>query len=297
MNRFIWIVIPVHNRKEMTKACLESLIRQDFRNYHILVVDDGSTDGTEEMITNHFPQVCILKGDGNYFWTRATNLGVQEALKKADTQDFVLTLNNDLTADRSDYLDQLIRCATDHPRSLIGSISLDSMDKEKILDGGVRIHWGSARFEQLESGKSYRSLLAKGLRTQDVDALPGRGTLIPTEVFKDIGLYNERLLPHYAADYEFSIRAKRNGYALLINYHAVIRSDAAASGLNNAVRHLRWKDYFKSFTSIRSPNNLYYRWNFSKLCCPGFKGLVFYMLDACRVIFGSLRDQIFQKAR
>jgi GT2 family glycosyltransferase len=70
-----WIVIPAHNRKPLTLACLESLARQTFSDFAVAVVDDGSTDGTSEAIQEAFPQVHLILGSGDLWWTRATNLG------------------------------------------------------------------------------------------------------------------------------------------------------------------------------------------------------------------------------
>lgn len=294
MNSYVWIIIPVHNRLEMTKSCLESLTKQNFREFTVIVIDDGSTDGTEEMIKLEFPHVILLKGDGNYFWTKATNLGVKEALTKAGQDDFILTLNNDLTV-KPDYLDQLVKCASKSPKALIGSISLDSNNNERVVGGGVRIHWLTAGFKRLNRGKNYNELLRNGDVIKEVDVLSGRGTLIPVSVFKEIGVYNAEKLPHYAADLEFSIRALKKGYQLLMSYQAAVITHIDETGLNNAVSALRWKDYLKSFASIRSANNLYYRWNFARLCCPGIKGYAFMISDMMRVIFGSLRNQIVQK--
>jgi GT2 family glycosyltransferase len=125
-----------------------------------------------------------------------------------------------------------------------------------------------------------------------VDVLPGRGTLIPIEVFKEVGLYDFKNLPHYGADYEFSRRANMKGYDLLINYEAVVLSNVKMTGLNNRTTTLGWPDLIKSFFSIRSPNNLMNRWRFARLSCHGWRFPVFYLCDVGRVILGSLMYQL-----
>ena len=50
----ISIVIPVHNRRELTRNCLLSLQKQTYKNFSVIIVDDGSTDGTSEMIQKEF---------------------------------------------------------------------------------------------------------------------------------------------------------------------------------------------------------------------------------------------------
>ena len=286
----IFIVIPVHNRKHFTRECLLSLRKQTFQNFKAIVVDDGSTDGTGEMIEKEFSDATLLKGDGNLWWTGATNIGVEYALSRAEQGDYILTLNDD-TMVTSDYLQTLLDSALQHPNSLIGSISVSSLNESTVVDAGVRINWLTAKYINLAEGRRYKDILRTGPLAQKVDVLPGRGTLIPIEVFEKIGLYDFIRLPHYGADYEFSRRANINGYNLLINYEAVVVSDVKMTGLNSRANKLGWSDLIRSFFSIRSANNLKYRWYFARLCCPGWKFPIFYVFDTGRVIIGSLLYQ------
>jgi len=288
---YIYIIIPVFNRKHFTQKCLLSLKKQTFQNFKVIVVDDGSTDRTGEMIKEEFPEVVLLEGDGNLWWTGATNLGVEYALAQADQTDYILTLNND-TIVRQDYLQYLFDCALNHPNSLIGSIFISDLKGSTVVDAGVRINWLTAKYTNLAKGRGYKDILRTGSLIQKVNVLSGRGTLIPIEVFQKLGLYNFKRLPHYGADYEFSRRANIKGYKLLINYEAVVISDVKMTGLNNGVNKLGWNDFGKSFFSIKSPNNLKQRWRFAHLCCAGWKLPVFFVCDTARVIIGSILYQI-----
>ena len=69
----VYIVIPCFNRKKLTRGCLQALENQTYKDFKVIVVDDGSTDGTANMITREFPETILLFGDGNLFWTGATN--------------------------------------------------------------------------------------------------------------------------------------------------------------------------------------------------------------------------------
>jgi len=286
----IFIVIPVHNRKDFTRGCLISLKRQTLQNFKVVVIDDGSTDGTGKMVREEFPDVILLKGGGNLWWTGATNLGVEYVLTQADQDDYVLTLNDD-TIVRSDYLQILLDSALKHPDSLVGSISVSNEDESTVVDAGVRINWLTAKYTNLARGRRYKDILHESSSIQKVDVLPGRGTLIPIEVFQKVGLYDFKHLPHYGADYEFSRRGNMKGYNLLINYKAIVISNVKITGLNNRVTRLKWGDLTKSFFSIRSANNLLNRWRFARLCCAGRKFPIFYVCDVGRVIIGSLLYQ------
>lgn len=289
-NKSIFIVIPVHNRKHLTRICLLSLRKQTYQTFTTIVIDDGSSDGTGEMIQKEFPEVVLLRGDGSLWWTGATNLGVKYALSHADKNDYILTLNDDTKVGPT-YLKDLLGSALKYPNSLIGSISISDSDELTIVDAGIRINWLTAKFNRLKKYNQYEDISNTEKSLYSVDVLPGRGTIIPAEVFWNIGLYNVARLPHYGADYEFSRRAKKCGYKLYIDYKAVVLSHLYLTGINNEMRNLTWIELAKSFFSIRSPNNIRYRWNFARLTCPIHLLPTFYLFDIGRVIFGTIRNQ------
>ena len=100
----LYIIIPVFNRKKFTEECLLSLRKQTNTNFKVIIVDDGSTDGTSEMIEKDFPEVILLKTKGDLFWTAATNLGIQHALDQQ--AKFIMTLNNDTLA-TEDFIEKM----------------------------------------------------------------------------------------------------------------------------------------------------------------------------------------------
>jgi GT2 family glycosyltransferase len=291
VNPAVHIIISVHDRKQATLKCLASLSVQTYAERTIIVVDDGSIDGTAESVRKEYPSTVLLRGDGNLWWTGATNLGIQHALRHAEGRDYVLTLNND-TVVRPNYLQCMLEAAVSHPKNLIGSITLSKEDESTIANGGVRINWLTAKYTCLAKGARYEEIHSLYPSLLPVDVLPGRGTLIPIEVFHRIGLYDGKNFPHYGADYEFSRRAKRNGYELLVNYEAVVISDITSTGMNNEVLAMSWAELRRSFFSIRSPYNLRYRWKFARLACPKPFLPSFFVFDAWRVFLGALRNQL-----
>jgi GT2 family glycosyltransferase len=90
----IYVVVPVYNRKPLVERFLQCMSEQTFRNFTVIIVDDGSTDGTAAMIEEKFPDVQILHGDENLWWTGATNIGVRHAMLEAVADDAVLIIND-----------------------------------------------------------------------------------------------------------------------------------------------------------------------------------------------------------
>ena len=290
-NKKIFIVIPVHNRKIFTRVCLRSLRGQTFQNFTTIVIDDGSSDGTRDIIQKEFPEVIILYGDGSLWWSGATNLGVKYALDIAKQDDYILTMNDDTVVD-CDYLETLIKCASKHPNCLIGSIALKMEETVVVEDGGVKINWFTAKFNFLSRGLEYKVIMNKEPASIPVDLLSGRGTLIPVKVFRNIGLYDSINLPHYGGDYEFSCRAKKKGYNLFVNYKSVVMSKVHSNDIRIERQIFTLKEFAKSLLSRRSAFCIRYRWEFARLTCTKTLFLLFFIFDISRMIIGFMLDHL-----
>ena len=73
----IHVVIPVFNRLSLTKACIKSLKKQkNCETINIIIVDDGSTDGTTAYFKKFFPEIKIIKGTGELYWGGSIKVGI-----------------------------------------------------------------------------------------------------------------------------------------------------------------------------------------------------------------------------
>lgn len=257
----VFVIIPVYNHILETLRCLDSLARQTHFERTLIVVDGGSTDGTPERIAECHPTVTILRGDDTLWWTGATELGVVHARHLAQPGDFILFLNND-TQVMPDYLEQLIKVSLHYGRALTGSLNVALSDPSKIIDGGVWWDWQGVR--------SWQAPMESGAETSDkINTLSGRGMLVPVEVFEQIGNVDARRLPHYAADYEFAMRAARAGFRLAIAYKAVVRVDTRITGREgDLATPLGLRDTLHLLFSRRSIRNVWHRLRFVSLACP-----------------------------
>jgi GT2 family glycosyltransferase len=283
----IYIVIPVYNRLDATRECLESLSCQTFQHFKVVLIDDGSTDGTSESVNEKYPEVTILKGNGQLWWTGATNLGVRYALQYCREDDYVLTLNNDTVLPPA-YLETMMSLARQAPSALIGSIARDYRHRDICVDEGVAIRWFSAKFIKLKAPSN----TSRSDSFYSVSALTGRGTLIPVSVFRNIGLYDAQNFPHYAADYDFALRAVEAGYDLLLHPTCYLYSRTDLTGISNVHNRVSFALWLKSFNSIKSPNNLKVRFQFGLRHAPRVCRPTFIICDVFRLIFGGLRNQI-----
>lgn len=218
----IFAIIPVHNRLSHTRRILETLRKQTIReSVTIIVVDDGSTDGTAEYLQAQV-DVITLKGDGGLWWAGAVELGVQRALASAADDDFILLLNDDTTFDDA-YVSGLVDVYRSNPGSLVGSVLHEVGSTPPLVSIGPRINLNRVAIWDRLNELSAEEMCTPA-PTYEVDALAGRGTLVPVYAMRKFGTLRPRLLPHYLADYEFSMRMKKNDMKLLVSSRAQVWS-------------------------------------------------------------------------
>ena len=263
----IFVVCGVHNNLGHTKKMLRCFIKQDYKDIKIIIIDDGSTDGTSLYLIKNHPDITLLKGDGNLWWTGAIYWGVEEALKYVEINDFILTINNDCVFNKK-FIKALVDVSQINQRAIVGSLTLDINKRDIIWDGGIKIDWKRA----VVYGKPLKNIAEiPGHQTidKDIDTLTTKGTLYPVEVFNKIGNFDKINLPHYLSDYEFACRAKQAGFPLVLSYKARVYNDIARTGLGDTMpRILGYKQFWQLLFSRRSRLNIVDQFKFIQLCCP-----------------------------
>ena len=254
-NLLIAIIIPIYNKLEYTKKGLSKLIKaltiaSSAYNYKIIIADDGSTDGSAEWIQENYPDVFILHGDGNLWWSGAINVGVKHAIEKLKAA-YVILWNNDIYPGKN-YFSKLSDILNKYDRNTIIGSKIYLMEPDTVV-----WHYGGyfnpvtgtmdmiGRFKQ-DSDLLNREKIA-------VDWVTGMGTIIPAEIIKNIGYWDESNFPQYFGDMDFTLRAKKKGYKIFVDPKLKIWNDFNSTGLQHNGK-LRF--FIKSFSDDRSLYNL-----------------------------------------
>lgn len=247
------VIAPVHNRRDITLQCLQSLSRIDCTGLkvHIIIVDDGSTDGTDEAIRKRFPDVEIVKGDGNLWYTAGTNRGIEAALEKCP--DYVLAINDDSVFDEK-FLVHLVNCAEANPRSVVGPLLLLWDQPHKVFQ--VAPKWSVAYGGWQHLNK--QTVWTMPREAWDVEAIVGNCVLFPVGAIKQAGLMDAQTFPHYG-DTDYTVRMRKIGWRLMIEPRSRIFCQPNAplpalreQSLDNIVHRL--------FLNERSPHSLKRIW-------------------------------------
>ena len=249
----VHVILPVHNRKSTTSNYINCLMKQTHNNFHLIVVDDGSTDGTAQMITEKIPTATVIRGNGELWWAGALQKAY-EFLKSSNAcaDDFVL-ISNDDTEFGECFIGNGISALKKHGKTLLQAIEVEK--SSDAVSGGVYVDWRRFRFiiGTFEGGK--------------INCLSTRNLLMTVKSFIDLGGFHPRLLPHYLSDYEFTIRAYDKGYQLKIDES--FRSEHAG-GIYEQPK-LNWNNWISCFTllfSKKNNTNPFYFSNFVILRCP-----------------------------
>ncbi|MBU6120463.1 glycosyltransferase family 2 protein [Hymenobacter siberiensis] len=256
----LYVVIPVFNRKQYTRDCLLSLRQQTRADFRVVVVDDGSTDGTAQMLAQEFPEVEVVTGNGQLFWTAGVNAGIRRALALKAT--CVMTMNNDVLA-LPNFMAQMLAAAERHPTALLGPLELDVSTGEPVY-GGERLDW------RTNTRRDLLTELAPAERhgLHPVTYLPGRGLLVPLAVIEAIGLFDEQRLPHYLADFDYTSVARRHGFPVFCNYDARLSTYPEESGQEQTRRQRSLRGYYQHLFGIRGGGNLVNFTHFTFKNCP-----------------------------
>jgi GT2 family glycosyltransferase len=277
----IEIVTPVHNRRDLTLQFLKSLARIDCRNLetHIIIVDDGSSDGTAEAIREKFPDVEIVEGDGNLWYTAGTNKGLKAALKY--DPDYILAVNNDSVFDEK-FLRRMVECAEKYPRSVVGAVLLDWTTPHKVFQvspkwdtwrGGFR-HWRKQTIWTIPQ------------KPWEVELIVGNCVLYPAQAVRGVGLMDEKKLPHFG-DAEYTPRMRRKGWRLLIEPRA--RVFCQPNTLPPSLRTMSFKEIMKAhFAEPMNPYSLQRRYYATVAGAPNrAQGLLAFALFFIRMALGK----------
>lgn len=133
------VIIANWNGKEHLVGCLHSLSLQTYKEFEIIVVDNGSSDDSVEFIEKNYPEVAVIKLKENTGFAFANNVGIKKVLENKGIE-FVITLNNDTTPE-SDYIEEMVACARRHPEA--GSIQpkvINYFDQKIIDSTGILIY-------------------------------------------------------------------------------------------------------------------------------------------------------------
>lgn len=209
MNPKVTIIILNWNGKEDTIECLGSLKHITYPNNEILLVDNGSTDGSVECFRNRHPEIEIIENEENLGFAEGNNVGIRRAMDEG--ADYVLLLNNDTVVD-PEFLGELVNVVAKNPKIGFAGPKIYYYDyngkKDVINFAGGRLNmWkGTARHigkKEIDSGQ-YDKI-------KKVDYAQGSCLLGRIEMISKIGLLDPEYFTYWEED-DWCMRGRKAGY-------------------------------------------------------------------------------------
>lgn len=247
-----YVVTAVHNRYTITKRFIENLKSQTYTDIHLVLVDDGCTDGTSQMVQEEYPNSTILHGDGNLWWGGALHLAYKDLLaRKLDDNDVVFLVNDD-SRWQPDYVEKAINILQKNTNCLLTGCAYGVATK-RYLDGPVEFDLKNGAVRLLEPGAKSNCASTRSL-------------CLLYSVLKKVGGFHPVLLPHYASDYEYTIRAAKKGYPIISEESLRYEFSEDTTG-DNSHKNITLKKVF----SKRSKLNPFYKLSFILLIAPIYR--------------------------
>jgi GT2 family glycosyltransferase len=223
----VFIIILNWNGLEDTLECLASLASLDYPAYDVVVVDNGSTDGSVRAIRACFPLVMVIENEENLGFVGGNNVGLRYALDSG--ADYVLLLNNDTVIDPR-FLTELVRVTEADERIGIASPVIFYYDApDEIWTAGAAIDWATGSTQRLRAGEAAR----EDETYFDVDFVSGCALLAKREVVEKTGFLDSDFFLYYE-EADWCVRARNEGFCIVCVpeariWHKVSRSVGVSS--------------------------------------------------------------------
>lgn len=206
------VIILNYNGKQYLRNCLESVSHQTFKDLEIILVDNGSEDGSVNYVAINFPECKIVKNTKNLGFAEGNNIAIKHA-----KGDYIVLLNND-TEVKQDWLEELVRAAqSDSSVGICGS-KLLSMDAKNVIQevGGLCDLFGftvNRGVGEIDNGQ-YNNVA-------ETFYVSGASLLIKRELIEKIGLFDQEFFVN-AEDVDLCWRAHLAGYKVLVNPLSIV---------------------------------------------------------------------------
>ena len=237
MEPLVGIVMVNWNRADDTLACLESIRRMDYRNLHVTLIDNGSTDASPEVL-GRIPDIDFVPAGENLGIARANNIGIRRALDAGAA--YILLLNNDTVVQR-EMLTRLVRACRRDPRVGIVGPAMYYYDQPTTLwfAGGRILRW---RGDTAHVGM-HEPDHGQYAGTRETDYITSCALLARREVFDEVGLIDPAYFIYFD-ETDLCVRARRAGWKILFVPEARLWHRISSTMGSGSARY--WHHYTRS---------------------------------------------------
>lgn len=237
----VTIVVINWNKIEITKRCINSIYSSRYKNYKILVIDNGSREDLEETLKSQFPKVIIIKNNENLGYTGANNQGLKWSY--GNGSKYTWLLNNDAMVEPDTLNELIVHCEENPNIGLAHPIIYNNPDEKRVLycgsyvdviNGSLQIAKDKITFEKWQNANPQHI------------ALWGTALLVKAECYVNVGELDDRFFAYFE-DMDYSMRAEHAGFR---------RSVVTSSAIYHDRKTIKTKDYPNYYHYFMARNNL-----------------------------------------
>ena len=240
MNPRVTVLILTYNGKHLLDDSISSYLTQDYDNYEVCIVDNGSKDNTVEYVREKYPEVTILRTEKNLGYSGGLNFGMKYAFEEKKS-DFVLITNNDVKADRK-VISELVKVAIVDEKNGFVTGKVYYYDNPNVLQTvGKQYHpvrWNGGHIGSGEIDNGQYDKIEERYFSDDIY------TLVRKNLYEEVGGYDTDF-KFQGEEYDWQARAKAKGYRIMYTPYAKIwHKESMTIGKSSA---------FKLFYDSRNP--------------------------------------------
>ena len=235
----VTVVIPNYNGSRFLRDCMDALKEQSFKDFDVVIVDNGSKDNGTDIVRECCPEAKIIQLDKNYGFSKAVNEGI-----KAAKSEYVILLNNDTKADK-DFVKEMLAAIESDEKIFSVSARMLRMDAPDLIDSAGDLYcclgWAFARGKD-KSKDAYD-------RRCDVFSACAGAAIYRKSLLNVVGCFDEKHFA-YLEDVDIGYRARINGYRNVYEPSAVVYH--VGSGMSGS-RYNAFKIGLSSRNSVYVP--------------------------------------------
>lgn len=220
------VIIINWNGQPHLARCLEALAAQTYRDFEIIIVDNGSTDGSVAFVKENHPRVRLIENDRNLGFAVPNNQAIRIACGR-----YIVTLNND-TRPAPDWLGALVQAADDHPEMGTFASLVVFDDQRSIIDSAGL----SVTLAGMGCQRRMGQMVDQVHGPEEVFGTCAAAALYRRELLDDVGLFDEDYFAYYE-DVDLAWRARLRGWrAMLVPQALVYHAHSATGGRGSSFK-------------------------------------------------------------
>ncbi|MBQ6588745.1 MAG: glycosyltransferase family 2 protein [Butyrivibrio sp.] len=231
------VIIPNYNGQKYLTDCLKSLRKQTYRGFKVIMVDNGSTDGSISLVQRDFPEVEVIALPDNTGFANAVNVGI-----KATQAEYVFLLNNDTICEEG-VIAALVGVLDKKPAVFSAQAKMLQIKEPHLIDDAgdyyCALGWAFAPSKDKDNSKYSKRI--------NVTSACAGAAMYRRQVFEEIGYFDEEHFC-YLEDVDVGYRARLYGYNNVMEPGAIVYHVGSAS---SGSRHNAFK------VELTAANNLY----------------------------------------